>query len=402
MSDSDDFQLSQMKKNQMRRAYLITYSRADLQLFPTRESFGRAIADAFSEGAGKVAVEYFACALENHQDEGKHYHVAVKLSGPKRWLSVKNSLIKKHHIVVHFSESHDNYYSAFKYISKLDTEVFRSDGHPDLTEIGPPRTKNSTKAYRQKRKSAGVNEKPGSSNAKRVARRLSNFDVSQFLVENSLKTATELFAKAQEQKKAGKYDLANFILSRSSKSLSDLICNTWAMEGAVEKVARGSIARIEMVREKAQENCTGVWLQMAVQVLRQNQIHPIVFAEALRELVIKGRGKHRNVMIIGPANCGKTFLLKPLSEIFEVFSNPADNKYAWVEAADAEFIFLNDFRWSKDMIAWKKLLLLLEGQPVHFPTPKNHYSKDICLTKDTPVVAASKSPHEIFHEWQHG
>ncbi len=46
----------------MRRAYLITYSKADLQLFPTRKTFGFAIADAFSEGAGKVAIEYFASA----------------------------------------------------------------------------------------------------------------------------------------------------------------------------------------------------------------------------------------------------------------------------------------------------------------------------------------------------
>ena len=42
------------------------------------------------------------------------------------------------------------------------------------------------------------------------------------------------------------------------------------------------------------------------------------------------------------------------------------------------------------MIAWKELLILLEGQAVHLPSPKNHYSNDTCIDKDTPIVATSK------------
>ena len=43
------------------------------------------------------------------------------------------------------------------------------------------------------------------------------------------------------------------------------------------------------------------------------------------------------------------------------------------------------------MIAWKELLLLLEGQTAHFPSPKNHYSNDICINKDTLKEATSKN-----------
>eukprot|EP00112_Aurelia_sp_Birch-Aquarium-sp1_P016937 Seg3882.1 transcript_id=Seg3882.1/GoldUCD/mRNA.D3Y31 product="hypothetical protein" protein_id=Seg3882.1/GoldUCD/D3Y31 len=42
---------------------------------------------------------------------------------------------------------------------------------------------------------------------------------------------------------------------------------------------------------------------------KQNRINVDLFSYALRELLIKGRGKWRNLMIVGPANCGKTFLL---------------------------------------------------------------------------------------------
>ena len=41
------------------------------------------------------------------------------------------------------------------------------------------------------------------------------------------------------------------------------------------------------------------------------------------------------------------------------------------------------------MISWNNFLLLLEGQPLHFPAPKSHYRKNIFLVKDIPVFATS-------------
>ena len=146
MANSPEFQSTQMKKNQMGRTYLITYSRADRELFPTQESFGLAIAEASDSGTRKVKVVYWAFALENHLDGKKYYHVVLKLSGPKRWLSVKYVLSTHYDIVVNFSESHHNYCSAYKYITKVDTEVFHNGEHSNLKEIGSPQTKQSTKA----------------------------------------------------------------------------------------------------------------------------------------------------------------------------------------------------------------------------------------------------------------
>ena len=36
-----------------------------------------------------------------------------------------------------------------------------------------------------------------------------------------------------------------------------------------------------------------------------------------------GRGKLQDILIIGPANCGKTSLLKPISLVYRSFVNPA-------------------------------------------------------------------------------
>ena len=68
-----------------------------------------------------------------------------------------------------------------------------------------------------------------------------------------------------------------------------------------------------------------------------------MFADAVRSLLDKGRGKYRNIMIVGPANCGKKFLLEPLKPIFSTFSNPATTTFAWLGIEDAEVILLNDF-----------------------------------------------------------
>jgi hypothetical protein len=424
--DGEDSQLSASQIYINRRQSLVTYSKADLVKFPTRESFGNALVSCFNS-TGKVVVLYWACCLEEHEHtSGYHYHASVKLSGPKRWNPVKNSLIDNYGITVHFSSKHENYYSAFTYVCKTDRHVFISTNHPDLQDVGSPVTKKCMSAYQQKcrkrkqiimqqiendKQNTTLNEydehnttlnetvndqsKQNKPTKQKKVRRLTNLDVSEFIVKTEIKNETQLFAKACEQQEAGKKDLANFLLNRSPKAVSDLLATTWKMQNARKVIERNETSRLDVIRITSTNacipECNGEWLQCALQVLQYNDVHPIVFAVAMRDLLINGRGKFRNILIIGPANCAKTFLLLPLKSIFNTFSNPANDKYAWLGAEKAELIFLNDFRWTSEMIAWKELLLLLEGETVHLPSPKNHYATDITISEKTPIVATSKS-----------
>jgi len=213
-----------------------------------------------------------------------------------------------------------------------------------------------------------------------------------------LKSEDELFAIAHSQKEEGKKDLANFLLSRSIKSLGDLFESTRRMSNATSTIVRSQMTRMDLIEEAAKKDCicNGEWLECANEVLADNGTHPFVFADRLRSLLIHGRGKHRNMIIVGPANCGKTFLLKPILKIFKTFANPANDKYAWVGAEKAEAIFLNDFRWSSELIKWNDLLLLLEGDIVHLPAPKNQYTLDVCIDKDTPIFATSIEPIKLL------
>ena len=63
-------------------------------------------------------------------------------------------------------------------------------------------------------------------------RSLSNLKVSEFLVQNNIKTGTELLVRALEQNKTGKKDLANYLLSHTPKSREGLISTTCKMQKA--------------------------------------------------------------------------------------------------------------------------------------------------------------------------
>ena len=394
----DDFQASQLDPRIPRRTYLITYSQADLSKFPTRESFGREVVSAFDQGSGKVKVIQWACCLEDHQNGGQHYHMCLKLSGAKRWKSVKNSFAEKKGVQLHFSDHHNDYLSAYRYVIKTDQNVLKSSNHPNLEQVASPRTKNCIQALRAKRKSSQTtapNLEPEGVKPKKL-RRLSNLEVSEFIVKNNITGEDNLFSVAHAQKLEGDLDLANFLLSRSKKSLSDLFDATRKMESATANVKRANMSRIDVLNAAFKGECccsdNREWFECASQVLNNNGIHPYVFAADMRKLLNEGRGKFRNIIIVGPANCGKTFILKPIEKLYATFSNPANDKYAWVGADKAEAIFLNDFRWSSELIPWSNFLLLLEGHTVHLPAPKNHFSSDVCINKDTPIFATSLEP----------
>ena len=118
------------------------------------------------------------------------------------------------------------------------------------------------------------------------------------------------------------------------------------------------------------------WTGMSVLDKSSSQlsiINPFMFADTMRDLLEHGRGTFPNVLIVGPANSGKTFVLKPPEIIFPAFTKPENDRYVWVGADHADMIVFQDFRWSSGLICWKDLLLLLEGENVKLLSPKKPF-----------------------------
>lgn len=396
-----------LELREIRRVYLITYSRADTRKVPSRQRFAEIVLDAF-ELRGASVIQW-ACCKERHTTGGVHLHMAIKLSKPQRWLSIRQFIQTRHGINVHFSSRHVNYFTAWQYVTKEDDDVLLSPNHPDLWNTGPPATQAASERVAEERRERQEQEieegasgeessstsSPSVSKKRKRTPRLSMFEVSEIAVSKGINTYTELLALAQRQKREGKTDLAEFIVNRGKKTVEEAIRTGWEMEKSEDTLRRERMSRMEILQEaltgNCAENCNGRWLHIALNILQRNSIARNDFSSAIRELLQKGRGKYRNIFLKGPANCGKTFLLNPLTVIYKTFLNPASTTFAWVGAESAEIIFLNDFRWSAQVLPWQDMLLLLEGQPVHFSAPKTHYAQDITFEKDTPIFCTSKS-----------
>ena len=87
--------------------------------------------------------------------------------------------------------------------------------------------------------------------------------------------------------------------------------------------------------------------------------------------------------------------------MFKAFVNPATGRYAWVGIDECEVTYLNDFKWSTEIIAWSDFLLLLKDQTVNFSQPKNQYAGDICIQRENTILffAISKKPIEFIGKY---
>ena len=368
----------------LRSVYLITFSQCDSSHL-SRAEFANIIVDAW-HSRSRARICQWVVSLEAHENGGSHFHMAIKLTATSRWRAIRKLIDTKYGIKLNFSDSHENYYTAYSYVVKEDPDFVLSPGHPDLSNADPPPT---TKATSQRKKAAKVSKK-------KKRKRLAVYDVVRIVQTKQIQSRLELMALAAKWQEEGKTDLAEFVANRGPKIVNEAMETAKELNEAQKRLKRANKTRIELLEESAAsacvDGCQGEWLSAAKEILVLNGIGIQDFSSALHDALKRGRGKYRNVYIYGPANCGKTFLLSPLKKIFECFMNPASGTFAWLGIENAEVVLLNDFRWKPSLIPWCELLQVLEGDTVHFPAPKNVMNKDIVLDKDTPFFATSDAP----------
>ena len=310
-----------LTKNVTQRSYLVTYSQADIAKIPDKQAFSRAVLKAFETAGGVGQPQYWATGEETHEEGGLHYHMILQLDSPRRWKSVKEALFQAEDIVVHFAEGYCSYSAGLNYVCKEDPHPLKSENHPEhLGQLGETRPHLKRK---QTVTDITLTDSDGNvSTERRVVdvqevkaakkRRLSAGDIRKFIIEKEIRSSTELMAIAQERADNGEDDLADFCMNlRNEGSISDLVSMAWKLFDAKKKLKRASQSRLDIIEEAAAEpcvpGCEGRWYIMAEQVLCQNGFTAEGFGVSLYDLLANGRGKYRNIIVIGPTNCGKTF-----------------------------------------------------------------------------------------------
>ena len=168
---------------------------------------------------------------------------------------------------------------------------------------------------------------------------LSNTDVSEFLLEHNIKTENELMMIAKQRYDDSENGIYNFIVNKTQKALSEHnmmhhVSTTRKIQNAPAIVESSSKSRIEILNEYANttcvENCNGEWFLCAKEVLKNNSINLYVYLEASHQCLKNGRQRQNNIMLVGPTNSGKSFLLDPLELTYKAFMNPSATSYGWV------------------------------------------------------------------------
>jgi hypothetical protein len=175
-----------------------------------------------------------------HQDGGKHFHMALKLDKKTRWLAVRNFLDMRHGIKVNFSDKHDNYFSAYKYVVKHDADYILSDNHPDLTNATAPRTTNAS----QKRK--GTAKKSGAA-SKKKKKRMGVYDVVRIIQTKGIKSRLELMALASKWQEQGMTDLAGFVSNRGPRIVNEALETAHELTMAEKRLERINKTRIQLI-----------------------------------------------------------------------------------------------------------------------------------------------------------
>ena len=298
----DDFRISPpISPDESRRTYSVTYSRADMIRFPDCDSFAKCVLEAFEHGKNTArVVQWTACLENNSNKEHKHYHMAITLSGTRLWYGVSKYLKDKHNIIVNFSSKHCGYIAAYRYVCKDKTtqDVLHSPNRVNLVKLGSPRTKNAIKQFStnaEKRRFTVAKKASDSETQVKKAKvtkpeRLSNTDVSEFLLKHNIKT--ELMVIAKRRPDDCEKDIYNFIVNKTQKALSELVSTTWKIQNAPAIVECNSKSRIEILNEYVNtacvENCNGEWFLCVRKVLKNNSINLYVYAKVIGQCLKNG------------------------------------------------------------------------------------------------------------------
>ena len=90
--------------------------------------------------------------------------------------------------------------------------------------------------------------------------------------------------------------------------------------------------------KNCEKNCSGRWLSCASEALHRSNIHPYVFAAAIKNLLENGWSKHRNIFLMGPADI---FLLGSLAKDFpQTLSNHLPQILPRMELTNLKLFYL--------------------------------------------------------------
>ena len=205
-----------------------------------------------------------------------------------------------------------------------------------------------------------------------------------------------LLAHAEALSEQGDRKLLAFCLLR--KDLAEVLDRSARARNAGAASRRLALTRLELLQAAAEQaacTCTtpGRWEAAAEEVVCLNGYNNSEVQRAVYEALAQGRKKQLNILIVGETNRAKSFVLKPIDLVFNVFIPPESGPHQLAGIRGAEVVWLNEFVYDPQFLQWSKLKDFLEGQSIKVAVPKTTSgAKNYTFDGTAPVLGTAPGP----------
>ena len=320
-----------------------------------------------------------------------HYHVALLLGRPSRFMPLKRALVMKYHVASNWSCSHDGYWSAVGYgiratphkpMAALDPAPlsYSSAGpraHPPLEIAATQPTTAAAVAARRKHQTQVAGEK-GTPEP-----RVDDIDLWPVIVSSGVrKCADEPFAvqKLMAYAKSSCSPKIVAWLFKNQERLSSLIDKVWAWERVDAFLADATKPRLQQLLEARQWPCIcgGRWPHFAQQSLTMNRIASGELCRSVMESLERGRSEDVQVPTLAGrfGGEGKSFLFAPLRPLYgadHVQERPAGGQFSMLGVDGKKVTLLDEWTFLDEDLPVPMQLLWLEGKPVPVQRPQSQH-----------------------------
>ena len=223
---------------------------------------------------------------------------------------------------------------------------------------------------------------------------LSHGQFVDYIVANKISDKSILYSHL-EQRTSDKIEPAREFFFRHFKDIPTLLATAWDIQASTDNLKRLKMSPWDLVCAAARDKCVCDGLKIPLmrdnlrvqcenfppQMSQEEKPEEAKLMAAITRTLQVGAEKFNNLFFYGPRNAGKSCAIDPVTYIFGAkltHTRPAGKcNFPLQGIVSKKVAVLQDLRPQSMRIGWDSLLVLLEGQHVAVPMPRNVNSEDV-------------------------
>ena len=339
-----------------------------------------------------VEVRKLVVFREYHVPDGQgqchaHYHVALCLAQPTRFMPLKRALLQGLQLATHWSCSHIGYWSTVRYgitpspqkpRTALDPApvAWSRDGvHPPLAEAAIEPTTACALRSRREHAVASAMEKG------KAEPRVEDIDMWALVVESRIRNSpTEPHAASKLMAYAKTHASHKVVawLFKNEEKIPKIIDKAWAWEEVDSYLEDATQSPLQLFHEAHRRPCVcaGRWLHHVHEAFAMNRIDVSDLCSSVLASLEHGRAEDLPVVTLAGrfGGEGKSLFFAPLRPMFGtgfVQERPPGGNFSLLGLSGKKVAVLDEWLFAGEDLPLPMQLLWLEGKPVPICTPQN-------------------------------